>query len=378
MKIPDKVKPGSPIAADTINQLIEGLRLLHDSSLGGDLYPNDDTVSLHPFWADISYLPYENRLLPGSVGFPLQIIFTQGYVQDFNSDERFPVFRCEEERKKSAEDGSAFELVLYVSGGSVVAVRFVEEGQDDFDLEKLRDDYLDAELPVSDAFNQAVEDAKLDDLSGAKYRLRVAEFVHEVVRESDEEADPPISERRQWKCVPWLRNDVVWGGVGGGQTCPSFIVSRTPSVYHVLPNVADDKDFYVSIGTVNNVIPINYTSKHEATAGQTTTVYLACTMSQQVGDGQTIINVTQAEIKTVATDPPDLFESWSATQPRPTTINIILGYIHSVELEDDEGVGTGEYTYTVTTHHGDLRIEEYTENTYGSNVRRNIFYQRIE
>ncbi len=378
MKIPDKVKAGLPIEANTINELIEGLRLIHDNSLGGRLSANTDTVSLHPFWADLTYVPYEKRLLAGTNDATMQATFTQGYVQDFNSDTRLAVFRCEEERRKPIRDGDSFELVLYVGGGSVNAVRFVEEGETDFDLAALKTKYEDAELPVSEAFAQAVIDSQSDDLSGQQYRLRVADFNDVVVREEDTESDPPITQRNEWQITPWLRNDVVWGGAGGSQTCPSFIVSRSPSVYHVLPTEAADSDFYVSIGTANNVIPSNYTSKHVATEGATNTVYLACTMSQQVNDGQAIINVTEAEIMVTGGDPPSLFDSWPATQPRPTTVNIILGYIHSVEIEDADGIGTGEYTYTVTTHHGDIRIEEYTESTSSNTVRRNIFYQRIE
>jgi hypothetical protein len=153
--------------------------------------------------------------------------------------------------------------------------------------------------------------------------------------------------------------------------CPFLVISKKRKSYHDETQTPSVTDFYIHIGAVNNIIPTNYKTKQSATENETTTVYVECTMSQQAN-----IAVSSAEIKTTTAAPPELFTEWLATDLRPAKINIILGYVHSTPIPDTE---PQEYSYSITTHRGDLSIEEYTD-TNGSispSATRSIFYRRI-
>ena len=91
---------------------------------------------------------------------------------------------------------------------------------------------------------------------------------------------------------------------------------------------------------------------------------------------QANISVSSAEIKTTTAAPPELFAEWSPTDLRPAKINIILGYVHSAIIPN---TSPQEYSYSITTHRGDLSIEEYTDidGSISPSATRSIFYRRI-
>ena len=261
MNVPDKVKAGQPVRAATINGLIDGVR---EARYGWQLRQaqfNDDTLSLHPFWRDEEYLPVVDRYSPDNDDCDLKVVFTQGYVHDLNAGERLPVFRCEDERVKQVKDGDVFELLIYVgSGGEVNAVRFVAEGELDYDLQVLSDNITAKGGTPSAELTAAITASAEDNLGGTQYRLRVAEFAKVVVREAVAAApgdDPPVeavAELIQWGNTDYLRNDVVWGGVGGAGCVPWEPTIFDDHDYEADPEGGPDYKVTLNPGTINGVI----------------------------------------------------------------------------------------------------------------------------
>ena len=261
MNVPDKVKAGQPVRAATINGLIDGVR---EARYGRQLRQaqfNDDTLSLHPFWRDEEYLPVVDRYSPDNDDCDLKVVFTQGYVHDLNAGERLPVFRCEDERVKQVKDGDVFELLIYVGGGGEVnAVRFVAEGELDYDLQSLSDNIEAIGGTPSAELTAAITASAEDNLGGTQYRLRVAEFAKVVVREAVAAApgdDPPVeavAELIQWGNTDYLRNDVVWGGVGGAGCVPWDPTIFDDHDYEAAPEGGPDYKVRLNPGTINGVI----------------------------------------------------------------------------------------------------------------------------
>jgi len=219
MNIPDPVKAGQPIEAATMNTLFSTVRQVRDYVRPGVNSGNDDTLSIHAFWADISMVTKEN---PDK---PMQAVMEQAYVHNLSTGEKLPVFRHPLEQIKEFDEDDVFELVIYASGTTVNAVRFVEEGEDDFDLQDIAAGFSDPDGVPKD-LQDAIEKSAAENLSGETYRISVLKFIKPVVVEEDLTVEPPVKEVKQWDVEQYCKNDILWGGAGsGGSGCGSWELS---------------------------------------------------------------------------------------------------------------------------------------------------------
>lgn len=219
MNIPDPVKVGQPIEAATMNTLFSTVRQVRDYVRPRIDSGNDDTVSLHAFWADISMVTRED---PDK---PMQAVIEQAYVHNLSTGEKLPVFRHPLEQVKEFDVDDVFELVIYATGTTVNAARFVEEGEVDFDLQTIADGFSGADAVPGD-LQEAIEKSESENLSGEAYRVSVLKFIKPVVVEGDLTAEPPVKEVKQWDVEQYCKNDILWGGAGsGGSGCGSWELS---------------------------------------------------------------------------------------------------------------------------------------------------------
>lgn len=219
MNIPDSVKAGQPVEAATMNTLFSTVRQVRDYVRPRIDSGNDDTVSLHAFWADISMVTRED---PDK---PMQAVIEQAYVHNLSTGEKLPVFRHPLEQVKEFDVDDVFELVIYATGTTVNAVRFVEEGEVDFDLQTIADGFSGADAVPGD-LQEAIEKSESENLSGEAYRVSVLKFIKPVVVEGDLTAEPPVKEVKQWDVEQYCKNDILWGGAGsGGSGCGSWELS---------------------------------------------------------------------------------------------------------------------------------------------------------
>ena len=232
MKIPKKVTAGQAVQAQTINDLINSVQLLKDRRDFDEDSGNDDTITPHAFWADMEWQdPDADGYVAGK---EMRATFTQGYVQCLITGNKIPVFRHPLEGVKQIEEDDFYELVVYTGGdGGVTAVRFVEgvaEGQteiDDFDLQEIADAITEAEGAVPEELTAAIAAAAEDDLSGTKNRVKVVEFRREDDPGQDD-LEPGEVATKHWEVDYWCKNDIIWGGAGGGGQCILGTITGDP------------------------------------------------------------------------------------------------------------------------------------------------------
>ena len=321
MKVPKQVAPGQAVKAETINELIESVQKLKDRSMVAEVTGNDNTITPHAFWADMEWI---DPLLPVNAGDDLQVVFTQAYLQNLGGDEKIPVFRHPLEQVKRAREDDEFELILYTSGGAVTAVRFVrtaregETQEDDFDLQQIADELTAEGLGVPADLTTAITDAEADDLSGEKVRIKVVVFR----REDDVGQDElPEEERVQhWEVDYWCKNDVLWGGAGGGACVPWEPTMVDEHDYVAAPGGGPDYKVYLNPGTVNGVIAAEWNTAINLPADyETTMYYILATVS--LTDGQ----VTAIDYSLVSTIPLGDLLNPVGVDALPTALTIILG-----------------------------------------------------
>lgn len=362
MNIPDPVKAGQPVEAATMNMLFSTVRQVRDYVRPTIDSGNDDTVSLHAFWADISMATKEN---PDK---PMQAVMEQAYVHDLSTGENLPVFRHPLEQIKAFEEDDVFELVIYASGSTVSAVRFVSEGEDDFNLQDLADSLTADEKVVPQDLIDLIDGPENDPPSGTKYRLKIIEFIKLVVVEEDLTADPPVQELKQWDVIQYCKNDIVWGGAGGDACNALKVVQSRPAYIPEPTGDAEAGHFWVQVGTVNNVEISNIYDTHTLlSTGDVCYIYLECSLGQQP-----LITVQSATIK-VAVEPPELAGEFPEGAIRPTVANIILGYAPVIVDPD-----TDDVSWQLSSKCGDITLVEETSG-FGSDggAIRSVFGLRI-
>ena len=221
MKIPKKVSSGQAVQAQTMNDLINAVQVLKDRWPDAEDSGNDNTITPHAFWADMEWQDPEADGY--EAGKEMRASFTQGFVQCLITGNRIPVFRHPLEQVKQIEEDDFYELVIYTGGdGGVSAVRFVPgvaEGEtevDDFDLQEIADALSAAGEPVPEALTLAIAAAAEDDLSGTKNRVKVVEF-RRADDAGQEDLVPPAVATQHWEVDYWCKNDIIWGGAGGGE-----------------------------------------------------------------------------------------------------------------------------------------------------------------
>lgn len=362
MNIPDQVKPGQAVEAAHMNTLLNTVRMVRDKVFPRGGSGNDDTVSLHAFWADISMITAEN---PDK---PMQAVIEQAYVHDLSTGENLPVFRHPLEQIKEFDEDDVFELVIYTSGSTVNAVRFVEEGEDDFDLQEVADKLTAADKPVPQDLKDLIDGPENDPPSGTKYRLKIVKFIKPVIIEEDTNADPPVQEVKRWDVIQYCKNDILWGGAGGDVCEPLKVVQSRPAYAPEPPGGVEPEHFWVQVGTVNNVEISNIYETHSLlSTGEMCYVYLECEIGQQE-----LITVESATIK-VDVESPDLAAEFPDGALRPTLVNIILAYAAVINDPD-----TGDVSWDITSRCGDITLVEEVIG-FGANGGsiRNVFALRI-